>query len=343
MDTFSLLICKWYRRNKRDLPWRNTKNPYFIWLSEIILQQTRVNQGMDYYLKFTKNYPTISDLANASEKDVLNDWQGLGYYSRARNLHFTAKKIHSEMKGVFPNSYSEILTLKGIGSYTAAAIASFSFNLPHAVLDGNVFRVISRVFDLNTPIDSTQGKKEFQELADLLLDKKNPALHNQAIMEFGALQCVPQNPVCEICPLLTMCAAFQKKTISIRPVKQGKTKVRNRFFNFLRFYTNESIYIEKRVAKDIWQNLYQFPLYELDRAQSDLEISDLLFKKYGVKPRNVSPTIKHILSHQHLYAKIWEFDSFPSAAYLGENWLKIKVKDIQDYPLPRLLDRFLEG
>lgn len=211
MKAFSAKIINWYQQNKRDLPWRTTNDPYFIWLSEIILQQTRVDQGMSYYLKFTQTFPTISHLAKADNEKVMKLWQGLGYYSRARNLHTTSQIVHSDHKGQFPDSYESILELKGVGEYTAAAIASFAFNKPHAVVDGNVYRVLARVFGILTPIDSTQGKKEFRELAETLLNKKDPALHNQAIMEFGALQCKPVNPDCSSCPLQSMCYAFEKE------------------------------------------------------------------------------------------------------------------------------------
>ncbi len=278
MADFHRLTIDWYRQNKRDLPWRNTKNPYKIWLSEIILQQTRVDQGMNYYLKFIRNYPTIFDLANANEQDILNDWQGLGYYSRARNLHFTAKYISTELNGIFPNQFTEIIKLKGIGEYTASAIASFSFDLPYAVLDGNVYRVLSRVFDISTPIDSTEGKKEFQNLANELIDRENPAEYNQSIMEFGAMLCTPANPNCETCPLSSKCLSFANNTIKDRPLKEKKTKVRNRYFNFAIFKDNDQILIEKRIAKDIWQHLYQFPLFETEKEMNSQEAIHFLKK-----------------------------------------------------------------
>ena len=233
MKHFSEKIIAWYDQNKRDLPWRNTKDAYLIWLSEIILQQTRVDQGMDYYLKFAKEFPTVKHLAKADNEKVMKLWQGLGYYSRARNLHTTAKIISEKYHGKFPDEYSDILSLKGVGNYTAAAIASFAFNKPYAVVDGNVYRVLARVFGIESPIDSTQGKKEFETLATELLDRKKPASHNQAIMELGALQCKPVNPDCSICALNTMCFAYSKKRINELPVKAKKTKVRNRYFNYI--------------------------------------------------------------------------------------------------------------
>lgn len=242
---FSTQIIEWYRTNKRDLPWRKTKNPYQIWLSEIILQQTRVEQGLSYYLKFIEKYPSIKDLANAPQDEVLKLWQGLGYYSRARNLHYTSKVITDKYKGEFPATYKEILDLKGIGEYTAAAISSFSFNLPYPVIDGNVYRVLSRVFDIDTPIDSTLGKKEFKELAYELINKNNPSEYNQAIMEFGALYCKPQSPDCENCIFTSTCLAFKTKKINELPVKSKKLKQKNRYFNYLVFIDEDYTYLKK--------------------------------------------------------------------------------------------------
>jgi A/G-specific adenine glycosylase len=334
MSDFSLLIVDWYRLNKRNLAWRSETNPYFIWLSEIILQQTRVDQGTDYYLKFVKNYPTVTDLANATEQDILNDWQGLGYYSRARNLHFSAKYIRDELEGTFPTTYQEIIKLKGVGQYTASAISSFAFNEAKAVVDGNVYRLLSRVFDIDSPIDSNAGIKEFQKLADSLLDKKLPGEHNQAIMEMGAMICTPKQPKCEDCPLKEKCLALAHKTIESRPVKKGKTKVTERFFHYLIFDSEKETIIEQRKGKGIWQNLYQFPVIETFNLNEEIDISG-----FGNKVSE-STIKKHVLSHQRIYAKFHHFNSIPSN--LNENWLKIKQSDIQDYPLPRIIDRYLE-
>src|SRR5690554_730198 len=219
-----LELILWYLKNKRNLPWRNTTNPYYIWLSEVILQQTRVNQGLEYYLRFIDEYPNVKRLSNAKEDDILKMWQGLGYYSRARNLHAAAKYITNELDGAFPTTYKEILKLKGVGPYTAAAISSFAFKLPHAVVDGNVNRVLSRVFNIDTPINSTQGKKQFQEIADACLSHSQPDIYNQAIMELGATICKPTNPDCENCPLLYKCISRKENTISLRPVKIKATK-----------------------------------------------------------------------------------------------------------------------
>lgn len=330
MQDFSLLITKWYRQNQRDLPWRRTKNPYHIWLSEIILQQTRVDQGTDYYLKFIKHYPTVQDLATAEEINILNDWQGLGYYSRARNLHFSAKFISDELEGTFPSTYKDILKLKGVGKYTAAAIASFAFNEATAVVDGNVYRVLSRVFDIETPIDSTKGQKEFQELADSLIFEENPAEHNQAIMELGAMICSPK-PKCESCPVMGKCLAFKNKTIEQRPIKAKKTKVRDRHFHFLIFEKDGKTFLEQRTQKDVWQNMYQFPLIE----SKDLTLPD----DYPVINK-ISEEVKHILSHQRIHARFYHFSEFPKER--NEKWITLNRADIQDYPLPRIIDRYLE-
>ena len=337
MTDFHLLITDWYRLNKRKLPWRLTNDPYKIWLSEIILQQTRVDQGLNYYLKFTKHYPSIFDLAGADEQQVLRDWQGLGYYSRARNLHFTAKSIVKDLNGQFPSTFNEIIKLKGIGEYTAAAIASFSFNETRAVVDGNVYRVLSRFFDIDIAIDSTAGKKYFSELAQELINSNNPANHNQAIMELGALVCKPIQPNCLECPLSKSCKALSQNTITLRPVKEKKTKVRNRYFSFLVFESTEEIIIEQRIGKDIWTNLYQFPLIETSKTTTIPEIKSLT----GLTPNFCSDEIIHILSHQRLHAKFYHFYQIP--AVIENEWIKIKKSELDDYPLPRLIDRYLES
>lgn len=279
-ENINALIINWYTKNKRDLPWRNTRDPYLIWLSEIILQQTRVNQGLAYYQKFAKKYPTVGELAAADEQDVLNTWQGLGYYSRARNLHKTAKIISEQYKGTFPPEYAKIIQLPGIGDYTAAAISSFAFDEPQAVLDGNVFRVLSRIFNLNTAIDSTQGKKEFRVLAQEFLVKESPALHNQAIMEFGALQCTPKSPNCSICPLVLHCESHKQATQHHLPVKASKTKVRSRKLVYLHATINGRVTIQKREEKDIWQHLFQLPLLD-EPDENETAYKTLFEQKIG--------------------------------------------------------------
>lgn len=347
MKHFSPKIITWYNQNKRDLPWRNTKDAYLIWLSEIILQQTRVDQGMAYYLKFAEHFPKVKDLAKADNDKVMKLWQGLGYYSRARNLHTTAKAIHTIYKGKFPDSYEDILSLKGVGDYTAAAIASFAFNKPHAVVDGNVYRVLSRVFGIETPIDSSLGKKEFYKLANELIDKKNPGLHNQALMEFGALQCKPANPDCSVCPLNTICYAFAKKVVADLPIKEKKTKVRNRYFNYMVFRYKGNIAIHKRTAKDIWINLHDFPLIETTKELSEEQLikspewKKMLGKtKYSIKA--ISNPYKHILSHQKIYARFIEIDCKESLkSFLPKDLLIIKEIEIQNFAVPRLVDLYL--
>lgn len=339
MTDFHLLIADWYRLNKRDLPWRSTQNPYFIWLSEIILQQTRVDQGMNYYYKFIQNYPTIQDLANASEQEILNDWQGLGYYSRARNLHFTAKYICNELNNKFPASFVELKKLKGVGPYTAAAIASSAYNEKVAVVDGNVYRVLSRIFDLETPIDSTIGIKEFQLLADELIPEKNPSEFNQAMMEFGAIHCTPANPKCFGCPFESKCLALKNNTISIRPVKSKKTAVRNRYFYYSIFENETEIVLQKREQKDIWQHLFEFPLLEKDRSLTDRELMEYFENGNFPKIKHISIQFKHILSHQHIYARFIHFDEIPEEL----KKMCVQKNNFQDYPLPRLIDRYLQN
>ncbi|MFT5858951.1 MAG: A/G-specific adenine glycosylase [Flavobacteriaceae bacterium] len=332
MKDFSLLTANWYRLNKRNLPWRETNNPYYIWLSEIILQQTRIEQGTDYYIKFIAHYPTVEDLASADELDILNDWQGLGYYSRARNLHFSAKYIVNELGGVFPESYSELIQLKGVGSYTAAAVASFAFGESKAVVDGNVYRFLSRLNNLHTPIDSGPGQREFQKLADELIIGADPAIHNQAMMEIGSLICSPQ-PKCDKCPVTEYCIALKKETIQDLPVKTKKTKVRKRYFHFLIYSSDQKTIIEHRTKKDIWQNMYQFPMIELMNKDDKVPIDVSRRSSY-------SEPIKHILSHQHIFATFHHIDGFPIKK--NDAWMIIDRKDIQDFPLPRVIDRYLE-
>lgn len=336
MNDFHLSITKWYRQNARSLPWRESNDPYIIWLSEIILQQTRVEQGKSYFDKFVKNYPTVKDLANATEQQILNDWQGLGYYSRARNLHFSAKDICNNLNGDFPSSFDEIIKLKGVGEYTAAAISSFAFNEEKAVVDGNVYRLLSRVFNIETPIDSSKGKKEFQELATELIKNNTEGAdtHNQAIMEVGALICSPKKPNCLECPLSEKCLAKSKKTIELRPVKTKKIKIRKRYFHFLVHVFEGEIIIEKRKGNDIWTNLFQFPLIETDETPSEEE------KVNWESQKMESIEFKHILSHQKIKAVFHIFDEKPLDT--NENWSIIPMENIQNYPIPRLIDKFLE-
>ena len=310
---FNSNLIQWYSVHKRALPWRETKDPYKIWLSEIILQQTQVKQGLPYYVKFIRNYPTVFELANASEDGVLKDWQGLGYYSRARSLHKTAKFVAEELGGIFPKTYRELLGLKGVGDYTASAIASICYEEPVAVVDGNVYRVLSRCFGIDTPINSTQGVKQFKKLAASLLPKKNIGDYNQALMEFGAKQCKPQSPNCTLCPLDIDCMALATANIKNLPVKLKKIKVRKRYLNFLVILSVKGkTVLEKRIQKGIWQHLYQFPLIETSRSISKKELqthsalkelSALTQKKIEV---HNSQEIIHKLTHQELHIKFWK-------------------------------------
>jgi A/G-specific adenine glycosylase len=307
---FSKTLTTWYLENKRDLPWRETVNPYHIWLSEIMLQQTRVAQGLPFYLSFISHFPTVFDLANASEEQVLKLWQGLGYYSRARNLHYTAKHIANELNGIFPKDYKSLLKLKGVGEYTAAAIASFSYNEVVPVVDGNVYRVLSRYFNVSTDISSAKAKKKFTDLAFEVISKQNPALFNQSIMEFGALQCVPKNPNCSTCVFNSNCAAFSLKKVDELPVKNKKIKIQNRFLNYLFILdTKNKTQINQRTSKGIWHNLYEFPLIETEKEETDKEILNLIQNKVNDITEVVlmeSETILHKLSHQHLHIKFWK-------------------------------------
>ena len=341
---FSNSLVHWYLEHKRDLPWRNTQNPYPIWLSEIMLQQTRVAQGLPYFLSFTTAFPTVFDLANASEEQVLKLWQGLGYYSRARNLHATAKEIAFEQNGVFPTNYIDLLKLKGIGEYTAAAIASFSFNEIVPVVDGNVFRVLSRYFDVETDIALASAKKEFAALAFEIMPKDNPALFNQAIMEFGALQCVPKSPNCAICVMNSSCAALQKNKVHLLPFKSKKIKVRARFFNYLILKDeNQNTLIQKRIHKGIWHNLYEFPLIETETEVDFETISSQLKENFPVENEiasvlqmNLESKI-HKLTHQHLYIKFWEVQ------VKGTILKGIDYKTLLSFPFPIVLFNFIEN
>ena len=334
---FSNRLIYWYLQNDRDLPWRKTKNPYFIWLSEIMLQQTRVHQGLSYYITFTKEFPTVFDLAKASESKVLKLWQGLGYYSRARNLHHSAKYIAKDLDGKFPSTYEEIKKLKGVGDYTASAISSICFNESQAVVDGNVYRVLSRYFGIKTPINSSAGIKEFKELAQTLIDPKQPGSYNQAIMDFGALHCKPQNPLCETCPLNDSCIALAKKTIKQLPVKEQKIKIRKRYFNYLVFISDDNkTMLSERKGKGIWQGLYEFPLIETEKGISNEEVSVQISEKENIVLFNENEIV-HKLSHQHLYTKFW----IVKKDVLHEN--QISWNSIKKYPVPILIANFLEN
>lgn len=347
LKSFSPLIIEWYKHMQRELPWRQTQNPYKIWLSEIILQQTRVNQGLSYYNRFIEQFPNIQTLAEAQEDEILKLWQGLGYYSRARNIHATAKIIMQKHNGVFPTTHKDILALKGIGEYTAAAISSFAYNEAYAVVDGNVYRVLARVFGINTPIDSTGGKKEFASLATELLNKNEPATHNQAIMEFGALQCTPLQPDCENCILKEMCVAYNSNTINKYPLKSLKTKQRKRYFNYLYIEEENYTYINKRGSKDVWQNLYELPLIETEKecsfnelVQHD-EFKSLLLNAKNIEFKQDIFKTTHILSHQRIFATFHHIKIDAKAEGL-QKFIKINISEIDKYPVSKLIERFFK-
>lgn len=347
MNLYSKILINWYNENKRDLPWRNISDPYKIWISEIILQQTRVNQGLSYYLRFIERFPTVSVLAEANEDDVLKYWQGLGYYSRARNLHKAARQIMSDYNGIFPTTHADVLQLAGIGEYTAAAICSFAFKQPYAVVDGNVFRVLSRLFAIDMPIDSSSGKKEFSNIAIELLPVSDSDTHNQAIMEFGALQCVPVSPDCLKCPLIEYCKAYEKGLVSQLPVKQQKTKVTHRYFNYLFIEKNGKTFLQKRRAKDVWQNLYEFPLIESDNLLSVEELSKnetfkfIFENQTEVQIIKISPPVKHVLSHRIIFAQFIHV-RISSQTKTIEQFIEVPLAQIDQYAVSRLMEQFLE-
>ena len=341
---FARLLIEWYHEHKRDLPWRNTNDPYLIWISEIILQQTRVAQGYAYYQRFIERFPNLESLAASEENEVLKYWQGLGYYSRARNLHQAAISVN----GVFPVRYEDILKLKGVGIYTAAAICSFAYNQPHAVVDGNVYRVLSRFFGINEPIDSGKGKKIFASLAHDLLDKVQPALYNQAIMDFGALQCTPLSPDCTVCPFKNRCFAFNHNMVSSLPIKQNKTKTSERFFYYLLIRDNGNIYLNKRTENDIWKNLYELPLIESNTA---LAVDDFIrkqefasiFKEDSVVNVRLLNKTKHVLSHRIIYADFYELEAQDIKMDFLSKYTRLNMADLELYPVSRLMHNFFEN
>jgi A/G-specific adenine glycosylase len=344
----SASLLRWYRKHKRDLPWRKTHDPYLIWLSEIILQQTRVAQGLPYYLKFSKKYPSIAKLAAAKQQEVLRQWQGLGYYSRARHLHETAKAVVKNFDGKFPSRYSELIKLKGVGEYTAAAVSSITSEEPHPVVDGNVIRVLSRHFGINNPLDSSSAKKKFISLASGLMANHSPSEFNQAMMEFGALQCVPKNPVCTDCPLKKSCFAFTHSQVEKFPVKKRKTKIRQRYFDYFIIHSASKILMKQRKENDIWKNLYDFPLIESQRLLSrdkflQSESVKKIFGKAVVRFEKIGETQEHILSHQQLNARFWKVISSQKMPVKNDSGIiSVNSNSLKKYPLPRLIERFIE-
>ena len=343
----SSLITNWYSKHKRDLPWRETKNPYFIWVSEVILQQTRIKQGIHYYNNFINKFPNIFALANTTLDEVMITWQGLGYYSRARNMHSTSKEIAENFNGQFPETFEELKKLKGIGDYTTAAIASFAFNKAVPVVDGNVFRVLARLYGIYESTQLSSGKKIFYQKANELIDIKDPATYNQAIMEFGALQCTPKNPNCSSCPLNLICFAFIHNTISELPLKKAKIKKRNRYFYFIHITYKNHLFIEKRNRNDIWEMLYQFPLIELNEETDIKTILShpkwiKLFEtiNYKLNPKLIKK--KHILSHQNIFSSFIKIEILNINDYLKNNYIKTTIKDIKNYSIPRLIESYIQ-
>ena len=339
-------ITNWYHKYKRPLPWRNTTDAYVIWLSEIILQQTRVEQGLPYFNKFLANFPTVKDFAEAPETLILKLWQGLGYYSRGRNMHATAQQVQKDHGGVFPTQYSTLIKLKGIGEYTAAAISSFSAGEQQAVLDGNVFRVLSRFFGIDTPINSTAGKKEFTALARELVIGQNASIYNQAIMEFGALQCKPKSPDCPACPLQVSCVAFHDQRVNELPVKLKTLKKRNRFFNYFVCITNGEILVNRRGAGDIWQHLHDLPmietLSETDLSDADFlnAINEIFGKEVVMRPLQ---NVKHLLTHQTIYAKFFALENYMTNFNHKATIKSVSLDDLENLPQPIMISNFISN
>lgn len=340
---FSDKIVKWYVNNRRPLPWRDTTDPYHIWLSEVILQQTRVNQGLPYYMKFIRKYPSISHLAKAPEQQVLRLWQGLGYYTRARNLHKCAKVIVSRHEGRFPAAFSELRRLPGIGDYTAAAIASFSFGEAVPVIDGNVFRVLSRTFGVDIPINCPQGKAAFSRLAHTVLSKKDPALHNQAVMELGALVCTPKNPACHHCPFKDGCLAYRHNLTALLPAKNKAKKSRKRYFFYLVFENNRSLLMKKRVEKDIWHGLFDFVLIEKNKPVTPARVIAENRKWFQhAATVQVSKSYKHMLTHQTILCRFIHVQTTAAWSPEDDAMAFYSPRQVAALPKPALISRFLD-
>lgn len=344
---FTSAIVKWHTtENYRDLPWKGETDPYKIWLSEVILQQTRALQGLPYYMKFIETYPTVFDMAQANEEDVFRLWQGLGYYNRCKNMLATAKIVVAQYSGCFPDSYEGLLGLKGIGPYTAAAIGSFAYGLPCAVVDGNVYRVLSRYLGIDTPIDSTMGKKVFAEWADKLLDKANSKAWNQAIMDLGATVCTPATPKCGLCPLEAKCASAGTELVRVLPVKEKKVKVRERHFNFVLLLHDGDVWLEKRTAGDIWENLFQPYLIETEvKMEQTVLLSDELFEKYNLEVNKLAyvGATKQRLTHQLLHSRFYVLELSDKIALKKANGNWYSVKEIKNLAFPQTLVSFFKN
>jgi A/G-specific adenine glycosylase len=340
----ALPIIPWYQQHKRDLPWRNTTDPYLIWLSEVILQQTRVDQGLPYYLRFSEAYPTVTHLAAANDDDVMKLWQGLGYYNRAKNMLRTARIIADEHAGIFPRTYDELIGLKGIGPYTGAAIASFAFNEAKAVVDGNVYRVLARVFGIDEPINSPKGQKTFRELAQEIMDANHPAEYNQAIMELGATVCTPQKPKCSECVLRLQCYAYKHEAAGSLPVKLKKNKPRDRFLHFFFIEQDGYTYIRQRTSERIWHNLYEPPFIETAAPEEDPFGTELMAKLMDWSSDTVFEkafSVKHQLTHQTIYADFWKVTAGKKITFRDDTYIRVKMSDLCRYAVHRLFDKFL--
>lgn len=345
---FQTQLLEWFHLSHRPLPWKGIKDPYVIWLSEVILQQTRVEQGTPYFLRFVERYPTVQDLAKAPEDEVMKLWEGLGYYSRARNMHSAAQYIVNEHNGHFPDTYEGILALKGVGPYTAAAISSFAYNLPHAVVDGNVFRVLARFFGIDLAIDSSKGKKRFSNLAQHLLDKKAPGRYNQAIMDFGATHCTPKKPLCKDCPLSRNCKALLENRIDVLPVKAKKIQRRTRFFYYLVINDASKVWVRKRIEKDIWKNLYEFPMIETLENKRPVQqiIEDFSFfpliTQGAFEIERVSPPYPQQLTHQKIVGQFVEISLKHSPDLNSFGIKKVERKNLSKFAFPKLIDCYLK-
>lgn len=343
--SFGEKLISWYTENGRALPWRDSNDPYIIWLSEIILQQTRVEQGMPYFYRFVKAFPTVQDFAHAAEDEILRLWQGLGYYSRARNMHKAARMVVAQFNGQFPKSYTDVIQLAGVGEYTAAAIASFSNNEARAVVDGNVYRVLARYFGIDVPINSTAGKKLFAQLADELLSKQFPAAYNQGIMDFGALQCKPKNPLCDTCIFRLDCNALREGNVALLPVKLKAKKSRDRYFHYFILQQDDEILMAQREATDIWANLYEFPMLETDKAmeinelQADPQVEELFDEPQFIQ---MGAMVKQVLSHQNVYATFYLIENPNCLKRKKSNWNYLLLENLDKLAKHKLIFSFLE-
>jgi A/G-specific adenine glycosylase len=343
----SSILKNWYLENKRNLPWRTSSNPYYIWVSEVILQQTRVAQGLPYYIRFIETFPTIEALANAPEERLLKIWQGLGYYSRARNMQNGAKFIVENFNGKLPENFNDLLKIKGIGDYTASAIASIAFNLPHAVVDGNVNRVLSRVFGVFEPVNLPDGKKRIAHIADKLMDMEDYGTYNQSVMEFGALQCIPRNPNCTICPLISVCYAYINQKVGELPIKINSTIVKLRYFYYLVIEYDNNVYMRKRGTKDIWKGLFEFPLIETDRK---LTLNEVLNSNHWSEilhsvPYTIISTpvnFSHQLSHRKIEVCFIHLKISELPSSITQPFTEISISEIHQLPVSRMIHKYLE-